>query len=291
MVRTGMGLLATTGGFVSFALAFGVCTGVVFGVGGPTDGGFSAASVAAQPVPAALYSLVNASKGKLTERQCFQLAKKAIVEGRAYRNAWFKAGHRIDYVSPRYFAVAGKCYAKAVALVQKQLVMGTAVSKAGQAEAIARFAWWRFRNADASEYPKIVLELQRAVKLNPHKAIYWVMLSTVTWRQELRPCLPQWTLAVKYLQTAVRINPKCAIAYFQLGELIAGGPHYNLPRKTYNLKQSEIYYKLCYANRRHFNRFYYYYSDTWIRDSVWNIKEALGIVPPNTVPPKSGDAR
>ncbi len=115
------------------------------------------------------------------------------------------------------------------------------------------------------------------------------MLARVTWLQRLRPCKPQWVLAVKYLRRAIQLDPSCAVAYWRLGQLMVSGPRYDVMKlkAPYNLKDARRYDRLCYVNRMHFNSFFFYYSETRIRNEIWAVKEALGLVPPNTVPPKS----
>lgn len=253
-----------------------------------SQGAVSMATVAAQPASVALRELTKAVSGKLTEQQYFVLAKKAITDGYEYGIARSKSGHSVDIVTSKYFAVAGKCYSKALELVQHRLAEGHAVSDADQAGAIARAAWWHFRSADASEYPKIALNLRKAVHLNPTEAIYWAMLAQATWWQKKYPCEIQWAKAVKYLQHAINLDPRCAVAYWMLGQLMISGPRYDVlgMKLPYDLKAASRYDKLCYAHRANFNRFFFYYSETRVRNEIWNVMEALGTVPPNSQPPE-----
>ncbi len=155
--------------FGIFVLTLGAGIALGFGVEDSKNTGLSAATMLAQPDPIALRGLIRETTGKLTERQCFHLARKAIVEGRAYRKAWFRAGHRTDTVSPQYFAVAGKCYAMAVDVVHQRLAQGLAISQAEQARAVVHAAWWRFRSEPTSDYPKTLSDLREAAKLDPTK--------------------------------------------------------------------------------------------------------------------------
>lgn len=274
--------------FAAFTFAAVVCVRMELGAGASRAAAPPSSAMVVQSGLAALHRLASAAKHKLTEQQCFRLARKAIVEGRAYSHAWFKAGHRIDYVSPQYDALAGKLYEMAVLAVHQRLAQGLPVSPAEHAKAIAYAAWWRFRGEPTSDYPKTITELKRAVKIDPHRAIYWVMLAQAIWYRSKRPVKPQWDLVVKYLRHAVQVDRKCADAYWFLGQTMVSGPHYGLPASAYDLKRAEHYDRLSYANRRHFNRFFHYYSGEWLRNEVWMTKEVLGIVPPNTMPPKRG---
>lgn len=71
--------------------------------------------------------------------------------------------------------------------------------------------------------------------------------------------------------------------------MMVSGPHYDVMKlkAPFRLRDAIRYNRLCYLNRMHFDSFFFYYSDVRIRNEVWAVKEALGLVPPNTVPPKS----
>jgi tetratricopeptide (TPR) repeat protein len=278
-------------GIFGLMLAIGIT--LLAGLGGASGRGSPATAASVQRNPADLRRLVHLAAGRLTVRQCFQVAERAIAEGRARRDAWFAAGHRIDLLSPRYFAVAGKCYRKALGIVRHRIAKGLIVAQAERAKAIAYAAWWRFRDEPASDYPRTFSDLRHAVKLDPNIAIYWVMLAQVAWWQGLRPPEPHWVAAVKFLRRAVRADPRCAIAYWLLGQLMVSGPHYNdmKLKAAYDLKDAMHYDELCYANRKNFSEFFFYFSKLRIRNAEWNVKEALGIVPANTESPKIAGVR
>jgi hypothetical protein len=248
----------------------------------------SAAAVTREPIPQSLVLLRRHLAERLSEPQCFALARRSLVEGRAAARRWFAAGHRSDYVAGKYYSLVGGFYAKALRHVRNDLARAVPVPKADQAAAIAHMAWWHFRSASSPEYPHIISELRRAITLNPSKAIYWAMLARVTWWERKEPCGARWTRVVKLLKHATSLNPKCAVAYWMLGQHMVSGPHYDAMKlkSPYDLKAASHYDRLCYANRTSFNHFFFYYSNARIQNVIWNVREALGLSPPNTHPPR-----
>ncbi len=230
-------------------------------------------------------------------RGYFALAKGAAMDGYKFCPKPPKHGSVIVYdaASPKFFALAGELYTDALTLAKKRIAAhpGSAKAKAELAEAVARSAWWRLRRASPSQYKKIAAEIHEAAHLSPGKAIYWVMLARVTWWERKRPCKVQWAKAVKYLRRATRADPSCAVAYWMLAQMMALGPHYDVlaQKSAYDLKASVREWRLCYANRAHFNHFFFYYSKFLVRDGVWNSMQALGTAPPNSVPPKNWRVR
>ena len=224
------------------------------------------------------------------ERAYFALAERTLRDGYLYRSKPPTSGYVVAYhpASPKFFALAGECYGDALALVKKRRAAGLPVSKASMAEAVARDAWWHARNARHAQYRAVVADIHRALRLDPKRAIYWAMLADATWRQMRRPCTPQWSKAVGFLKRAIYHNPKCAVAYWMLAQLMASGPHYNVMnlRSDYDPKACRRYDRLCYVNRNHMSRSFFYYSDFRVRDEIWNVMQGLGIAPPNSVPPK-----